>query len=661
MREDRTLWCWGKDRTGVEQIELRGGALTLSANTGSYSSLCVVSQTGDLFCNDGKRLSTVGSMHGFAQVSVSNEHACALLGSGKISCWDMNAGFPTRAVSGDVLPGTESLSASQIASGDLHTCAIDTQKRLWCWDTPTLPAASDAGVQVADAGSDAGTDSGALLDAGPAPRPAVVPEQTDPLQSYMSVAVSRKEICAIRADGALVCWKDTYTTRFAPRIPDLTREAGRAFRAVALADDYGCAVALDGSLWCWGKGQEGQLGTGALQDSTLALRVGAKSDWRDVTVSVTHACALNQAQQIWCWGDNDAAALGTNTTHYVSTPFRLADTRKFVDVTLGSSGGCGVSDGHELWCWGPSGSHSVPLGTDIAPTRVGTASDWISVPVMNLSFSCGLRGQGAAWCWGDRLGDRLGSDNSGAFTEVPIAMHTGTLFSSLVSDATAEVLCGVQTSGKLACWGRNTAATFGQTTPESSATLVSVYPERSFRSVALTFNGTWGVSTAGELWEWRGGATMKLLGTGFGANFASWNSRAALHSDGQLLCWGANNSGQVGNGNTWPVETPTPVMTQERFASVHQTSDSVCALTREGQLYCWGKMLYIASGSGFDLTNTPRAVLPERRWKKVVQDNAYGACGIDLEGALYCWGDRSSRCLGPEQRYQASPLLVPLP
>ena len=66
-----------------------------------------------------------------------------------------------------------------------------------------------------------------------------------------------------------------------------------------------------------------------------------------------------------------------------------------------------------------------------------------------------------------------------------------------------------------------------------------------------------------------------------------------LTPDGSAYCWGANGSGQLGDGTT-PARLPQAVVSGGvRFQSLSAGDDYTCGLDAGGLAYCWG-----ANGSG---------------------------------------------------------------
>jgi alpha-tubulin suppressor-like RCC1 family protein len=98
---------------------------------------------------------------------------------------------------------------------------------------------------------------------------------------------------------------------------------------------------------------------------------------------------------------------------------------------------------------------------------------------------------------------------------------------------------------------------------------------------------------------------------------------------GQVRCWGANGTAEVGNGNTLAVSTPfvVPGIT-DAWATTMGTSYA-CALSRAGGVICWG-----AIGRNTLLNPTPIAGLPA----DLVGFAGNFYCALQASGLVWCWG-----------------------
>jgi alpha-tubulin suppressor-like RCC1 family protein len=172
--------------------------------------------------------------------------------------------------------------------------------------------------------------------------------------------------------------------------------------------------------------------------------------------------------------------------------------------------------------------------------------------------------------------------------------------------------CAVLTNGLGQCWGLNTSGQLG------NGTIASVTPI----AVATLQNAVEAVAA------WQGDYSCALL------------------SDGTAKCWGANGSGQLGDGSTSARNLPVSVSGLE--GAVHLTAGNVhtCALSRYGA-YCWGLN---ANGQLGDGTTTQRTT-PVSVWDlgEGVTSIAAGyrhTCAIPWDGTPHCWGQNNAGQIG---------------
>lgn len=123
----------------------------------------------------------------------------------------------------------------------------------------------------------------------------------------------------------------------------------------------------------------------------------------------------------------------------------------------------------------------------------------------------------------------------------------------------------------------------------------------------------------------------------------------AVLEDGTAECWGDNEYGQLGDGESGTQRSePAPVEGLTDVTGIYPGYDHTCAIA-DDTLYCWGDNQSGQLGDG-TTTDSPTFV--------AVQDDAFDApltdvvlgdshtCALDDDGNAYCWGDDDRRQLG---------------
>jgi alpha-tubulin suppressor-like RCC1 family protein len=121
----------------------------------------------------------------------------------------------------------------------------------------------------------------------------------------------------------------------------------------------------------------------------------------------------------------------------------------------------------------------------------------------------------------------------------------------------------------------------------------------------------------------------------------------ALLSDGTVKCWGLNVNGQIGNGigGYDPVLTPTDVRGLSGVAAIACGPSSTFALLSDGSVKYWG-LNYALEIETITSSLTPVSIagLPSR--VTAIACGTNHACVLLSTGGVMCWGDNSNGQLG---------------
>ncbi|MBL8957589.1 MAG: hypothetical protein JNK82_42840 [Myxococcaceae bacterium] len=338
---------------------------------------------------------------------------------------------------------------------------------------------------------------------------------------------------------------------------------------------HSCTVTPTGAVQCWGRnrldgGFGGAVGDGSLLDRSTAQQVtGLTAGMVAVQPGDFHTCAMDQFGTVQCWGHAGLGRLGDGTTSDKLNPAAAMGLGQGVAVAFsaGGSGACALTRGGQVRCWGDNTHGEVgdgttmPRSTPVGVPDLGTSATDVT---FGGSHACALMRGGTVRCWGDNARGQLGDATQTGRLRPVLVMG---LFDAVRVSAGERHTCAVRKNGEVLCWGDNASAQLGL--PSSD----------TFRSAPVKVDGVALASTISA-----GGAhTCALLGTG------------------QISCWGANASGQLGDGTTDGRPGPMPVTGISDGTSVSAGALHTCARTRSGTR-CWGQNDYGQLGDGTNVT-----------------------------------------------------------
>lgn len=115
----------------------------------------------------------------------------------------------------------------------------------------------------------------------------------------------------------------------------------------------------------------------------------------------------------------------------------------------------------------------------------------------------------------------------------------------------------------------------------------------------------------------------------------------ARRASGQVLCWGSNGNGQLGDGTTTTRLTPTLVPGLTDAVEIAAGGQHTCARRANGQIVCWGVNAVGQLGDGTTTNRTtPVTVSALAGAVELVAGNRH-SCARTMSGQVLCWGDNS--------------------
>ncbi len=122
---------------------------------------------------------------------------------------------------------------------------------------------------------------------------------------------------------------------------------------------------------------------------------------------------------------------------------------------------------------------------------------------------------------------------------------------------------------------------------------------------------------------------------------------------GAAYCWGANDRGQLGDATVTTRSAPVRVAGNDAFRVVRAGQSHTCGLTPGGEVLCWGLNDHGQLGDGGTSNRTtPASVSGGLRFVSLSVGWTH-TCAIAFDGTAYCWGSNAAGQIGNNSRNDA--------
>ena len=479
LRESGGVLCWGSNEYG--QSDAPEGPFEAVAAGGFHT--CGLRESGGVLCWGSNEYGQSDAPEGpFEAVASGVFHSCGLRESGGALCWGSNEHGQTEAPPGSFV----SVSASGRRSCGRVTEA-EGGTRTECWgalglDVAEIEAGSWHYCQLGGYSEDSDPKGGEVICVGDN----TYGQVDAPAGFYTDISANVLNSCAVRADGAIVCWGEISDNDSTPgakektEIKLLSGSEGPTY-AIAMGLGYSCATTRDGAsveVECWDENNE----SSKPPDDIVEVLSQSSDTFLAVATGRGHSCALaaNDAAlaitaegdrirrgSAFCWNAGTPKPGGTDLGYNVKD-------NSYTAISSGWSHSCGLRFDGTVECWGKlEETSTIPLWDE------NTSPDlWNAVPSGTFTaiasggmHACALSINHTVKCWGDDYDGQTDAPAATAFKAISSgAFHScGLVRADRNTGAVTHE--DREADGTIRCWGRNA---YGQTDA----------PEGKFRAIA---------------------------------------------------------------------------------------------------------------------------------------------------------------------------------
>jgi len=693
-----TVSCWGRDGLGqigqpavnaIPTPTVVPGLAGVTAIAAGDAHTCALLADGTVECWGDDSRDQLGStvqsgstsaptavpgLSGVTAIAAGIQSTCALLAGGTVKCWGDNTHGQLGNAAG--LPGTAQLTpttvvnvggAIALGSGYDHACALLGSGQLRCWGRDDHGQLGDS--QTTDKSS-------------PVPVPGVV---------AAAVAPGLNDTCALLGSGAVWCWGLAHYGGSAVDVnmPPQAVHGDFLPGLVSTGASHTCALTAARTVECWGSNSLGQLGLGGVAGPVAKpTTVPGLANVIALSAGSYHTCAVLIDGTARCWGDNAKGELGngdSGTGHLSNVPVTVSGLTGAESISAGGDHTCALMTDRTVQCWGDNADGAVGnpnYGTiQATPGAVGL-NNVLSISAGS-GHTCAVTGSSNAWCWGAGSNGQLG-DGNGVRSATPVEVRYGGGALAFLAEVVARYAysCGLQGAGTVYCWGWNGYDSVGDADTTSAAlvghglaspTWSSLGPSSNHgvHTCAVEDDGKvmcWGANDQGQLGI--ATTTPKELPSAYVSGLSDAvqvsvgaQDSCALRATGTIVCWGNNGSYQLGSTASSPQSTPNPVATYvvgARLTGIDAGAAHTCAIVDDGTGRCWGSNGSGRLGDGTTTTRTKPVAVSGLSTAIAISAGGAHTCAIVTGGTARCWGSNSNGQIGDNTVTQRpTPTTVP--
>jgi alpha-tubulin suppressor-like RCC1 family protein len=398
------------------------------------------------------------------------------------------------------------------------------------------------------------------------------------------------------------------------------------------------ALKSDGTVWAWGANDDGELGDGTTDSSTVPVQASGLTNVVAIAAGLMRSIALKSDGTVWTCGYDELSEDG-----YIAVPTQVEGLASMVGIALADNHAVAVKSDGTVWAWGYNFDGQLGDGTttdSTSPVQVNGLTNVVAVSA-NSNYTVALKSDGNLWAWGNPA-SLLTSDLYGGATNINKTLPTQVSGAGNIVGFSAgrANLVAVQSDGAVLDWGTYSSGQVGDGNCGRRSYPVQVRGFTDVTAMSATTGQAVARKSNGTVWTT---GTNQIQGiTSAISAAAGYMHYVAVMSDGTVRSWGSNSYGEYGNNTTTQSSSPVTALNVSGIIAVDAGKSHTLALKNDGTVLAWG---YNDCGQLGDGTTTNRkTAVPVNGLTGVVAVSAgYGySVALKSDGTVRKWGINGS-------------------